>query len=158
MTNPFAIGVSSHIISLALLGNYVFPLCLLMFHKLESSTSMIILNLECEIRSSRIKEEVPHDVAIAMTIICLDLIIANNTQYKNKIKFPYLLKPSIKKTLLAPKYIQSSRVEYAISCSRFKVVGACKSSKLMLKANSSKISLFSIVFIFGSVKSMSGKS
>lgn len=156
MTNPFAIGVSSHIINLALLGNYVVPLCLLMLHKLESSTSMIILNLECEIRPSRIMEEVPHDVAIAMIIICLDFIIANNTQYKKN--FPYLLRPSIKKTLLAPKFLQSSIVEYAISCSRFKVVGACKSSRLMLKANSSKISPFSIVFIFGSVKSMSGKS
>lgn len=88
MTNSFAIGVSSHIINLVLLGNYVVPLCLLMLHKLESSTSMIILNLECEIRPSCIMEEVPHDVAIAMTIICLDLIIANNKQYKKKFLIP----------------------------------------------------------------------
>lgn len=90
MTNSFAIGVSSHIINLVLLGNYVVPLCLLMLHKLESSTSMIILNLECEIRPSCIMEEVPHDVAIAMTIICLDLIIANNTQYKKKNSHTFL--------------------------------------------------------------------
>lgn len=90
MTNPFAIGVSSHIINLALLGNYVVPLCLLMLHKLESSTSMIILNLECEIRPSRIIEEVALNVAIVMPIICLDLIISNNTQYKKSFTHTFL--------------------------------------------------------------------
>lgn len=88
------------------------------------------------------------DIAIAMTIICLDVKVANNALYKNDFLMPH--GPSIKKTQLAPKSIQSRIVKYTISCSEFKVVGTCKSSRLILKANSSEIPLFSMIFVFGS--------
>ena len=126
-----------------------------MLHKLESSMLMGILNLECEVWPPGIIEEVMLDV-VTMEIIYLDLIVANSTWYKNV--FPMSLWPSIKETPLALEFIQSSIVEYAISYSGFKVIGACKSSSLMFKANSSEISLFSMVFVFSSLKSMSGKS
>ena len=101
-------------------------------------------------------EKATLDVAIAIAIICLDLVIANNARYKNV--FPMLHRSSTKKAPLTLELIRSRIVEYAISCYGFKIVGACKSSRLILKANSSEISLFLMVFAFRSLKSMNGKS
>ena len=48
-------------------------------------------------------EKATPNVIIAIAIICLDLVISNNAQYKNV--FPMLPRPSIEKTPLTPELI-----------------------------------------------------